>query len=125
MSDLADVQDVVDRWRPLSPDEEQIASVLISDASDIIRVRWPDVDYRLQVGSLSSSTTVRIVANMVRRAMLNRDNEGVTQGTEVTGPFTRSETYSNPNNNLYLSAEEVKALDPLGYGPRAKVGWLA
>lgn len=125
MDALADVNDVIARWRPLSPEETSVVETLLEDASDMVRVRWPDIDQRLESGAVSSITVIRIVAGMVRRAMLNRNVEGVTQGSETTGPFTDSQTYSNPNNNLFLSADDIRALDPAGFSPRVKIGWLA
>lgn len=123
--DLAIVQDVIDRWRPLSESEQDLAGVLIADASDMIRVRWTDIDTRISNGEVAASTARRIVAGMVRRAMMNRDVEGVTQHTEVAGPYTQAASYANPTNNLYLTADDIRALDPAGFRPRVRNGWLA
>lgn len=124
MAAFAIVQDVEDRWRPLSTDERVVAATLIEDASDMIRVRWPDVDDRISASSLSDGTVKRVVAGMVRRAMLNRDAEGVVQMQTTTGPFSDGATYTNPNNNLYLSAEDILALGGQGYGVRVRQAWL-
>lgn len=118
------VGDVEARWRPLTPTETTVATALIEDAEDIINVRWADLDDRVTGGSLRTATVVRVVAAMVRRAMLNRDGEGVEQRTETVGPFGTSARYVNPSNNLYLSADEAAALEPADT-PRAIVGWLA
>lgn len=122
---FATVEDVEARWRSLSSDERSIADVLLDDASDIIRVRWPEMDARVLSGGISTQTLVRITAGMVRRAMMNRDVEGITQMQETTGPFSNGATYTNPNNNLYLSADDIRALDTDGFSPRVRMGWLA
>lgn len=124
MSAFATVLDVAARWRPLSSAEEAIVLTLLDDASDIVRVRYPSIDADLASGVVSSATTTRIVAGMVRRAMINRDTEGITQGSEMVGPFQRSASYANPNGNLYLSNDDLLALDPAGYGGRVTMGWL-
>ena len=124
MLPFANTSDVELRWRSLSTSEQPIAETLIDDASDMIRVRWPDIDSRVAGGSVSTTTMVRIVAGMVRRAMMNRDSEGVTQQQQTAGPFSQGATYSNPNNNLYLSADDIRQLDPAGFAPRVKMGWL-
>lgn len=118
------VGDVEARWRPLTATETTVATALIEDAEDIIGVRWPDLGDRVTAGSLRTATVVRVVAAMVRRAMLNRDGEGVEQRTMTVGPFSDSARYSNPNSNLYLSADEAQTLEPAGT-PRVVIGWLA
>lgn len=125
MADFATVADVEARWRPLSDPESAVVETLLADATDIIRVRWGDIDDRVESGAVRNVTLVRIVSAMVRRAMLNRDTEGLTQLQQGTGPFTDGMTFSNPNNNLYLSADDIAALDPYGYSKRSKMGWLA
>jgi len=124
MEPLATVEDVIARWRPLSTSEQLVAETLIEDASDMIRVRWPDVDARLFVETLRKQTVVRIVAGMVRRALMNRDAEGVEQLSHSTGPFGQSTSFVNPNNNLYLTTDDITALDVVEAAPRVFMGWL-
>jgi hypothetical protein len=72
VSDFAIVDDVAIRWRPLSSTEVATVSALICDASSMIRNRWSDIDDRIAAGTLPAQEATRVVANMVRRAMLNR-----------------------------------------------------
>lgn len=125
MADFATVQDVADRWRPLTSTEITLAGFLITDASDMVRVRWPDIDSRVSSGAIAESTLVRVVSGMVRRAMLNRDREGVVQMQETTGPFSEGATFANPTNNLYFSNDDILALQPTGFARRSRMGWLA
>lgn len=125
MSAFATVADVEARWRPLTSGEQTIVLTLLDDASDIVRVRYPSIDSDLVSGTVAQATVVRVVAGMVRRAMINRDTEGITQGSEIVGPFQRSASYVNPNGNLYLSKDDLLALDPAGNSPRVRMGWLA
>lgn len=125
MDAFATVDDVVARWRPLTSDEETVVEVLLDDASDMIRVRFPSIDADLESGAVLWSTATRVVAGMVRRAMINRDNEGITQGSETVGPFNRSASYANPNGNLYLSKDDLLAFEPAGYSTRVVQAWLA
>lgn len=126
MDPFATVTDLVVRWRSLSSAEETVvATTLLEDASDMVRSRWPDMDSRIATGGIQENTVIRVVAGMVRRAMMNRDVEGVTQLQQTTGPFSDGATFSNPNNNLYFSADDVRALDPYGYSSRSRMGWLA
>lgn len=124
MEPLASVDDVVARWRPLSEAEAVVVETLLSDASNMVRLRWPDIDARIADSAVVADAVVRIVAGMVRRAMLNRGSEGVESGSHTTGPFGDSVKFTNPNNNLFLTADDIRALDPFGGSPRVKMGWL-
>lgn len=124
MTAFATVSDVAARWRPLSDAEEIIAATLLDDASDIIRLRFPDVDDRITAGTLSADSVTRIVATMVKRAMINMDTAGVAQRSQTAGPFAVSDKFTNPTGNLYLTADELLLFEVLPY-LRAKQGWLA
>lgn len=121
---FADYSDVEDRWRTLSSTEQDIATTLLEDASDMIRSRWTDVDARILSGSLTVQTLTRITANMVKRAMVNLDSDGLESRSQTAGPFSVSDKFANPLGNLYLSADDVRQLDPDGYSSRSKVAWL-
>lgn len=124
MAAFAIPDDVATRWRPLTAAEQATAAALIDDASDIIRVRFPDTDARITAGSLSAGSVRRVVAQMVKRAMLNRDQEGVESQSQSAGPFSMTARFSNPSATLYLTAEEVRLFE-VGAYVRAKIGWLA
>lgn len=103
--------DVEERWRTLSPAETATANILASDASDMIRTRWSDVDDRIATGSLSADSLLRVVAGMVKRAMMNADVEGLESRAQTAGIFSVSDKYANPNANLYFTAEDLRLLD--------------
>lgn len=104
--------DVVARWRPLTPNELGIVSALLSDASAVVRARFPGIDAQVESGALDSDILVMVVANMVKRAMIAPDT-GVTQESEAAGPFSRSASYANPMQAVFLTAAELVAI--LGY----------
>jgi hypothetical protein len=109
-------QDVQARWRTLVSDEQDIADQLAADASDIIRIRWPNVDDRVTAGELQAESIVRVVAAMVKRAMIRPVPEGFESFTQAAGPLSAGGKVANPNGNLYLSAEEVRLFE----GPRTR-----
>lgn len=119
---FASPADVEARWRTLSDTEEQVAVTLIEDAADMIRTRWPDVDSRIASGALSDYSVARVVAGMVKRAMQVGASEGLESRSQTAGPFVVSDTYSNPNANLFLNAEDIRLFE--GFFPKARVGWL-
>ena len=120
---FATAEDVQARWRPLTDAEYLVADTLTADASDMIRVRWPDVDDRITAGSLDADSVLRVVANMVRRSMLVGDNEGWESRNESAGPFSHGGKLANPNGNLYFTADEIRLFDG-SYTRRSLVGWL-
>jgi hypothetical protein len=111
MTAFATSDDVESRWRPLTDDEKAIANTLLDDASDMIRTRWADVDDRISAGSLTEDSVLRVVAGMVKRAMINGATEGVDSMAQGAGPFSQNLKYSNPNGNLYLTREDIRLLD--------------
>lgn len=110
-SSFATVEDLEKRWHALTQEERERAELLLSDASEIIRTRYPHAPDRVSAEVLRA-----VVCAMVRRAMTSADREGITQETETTGPFSNSFTYANPGQNLYITKEERELL---GQGLRA------
>lgn len=107
--------DVAARWRPLSPDEEQVADVRCWDASLLIRAEFPGIDSQVTNGSVDSQVLVAITAGVVRRAMLG-GGDGIASQSESVGPFSRSTGFSNPMGDIYLTESERRMI--LGYRPR-------
>lgn len=117
--------DVEARWRPLSDAEDAVADILAIDASDMVRERWSNVDDRIAAGTLTADALTRIVAQMVKRAMIAGDALGLESRSQAVGPFSVSDKFSNPNGNLYLTSADVAYLDGAGYASKVRMGWLA
>ena len=102
---FATVDDLAARWRALSDAEKAQASVLLDDASDLIRTTC-----RSYAG-VDRSTLKRIACAVVKRAMLaGEDVAGVSQHTETAGSYSESYSYSNPAGDLYLTKTEKTSL---------------
>lgn len=125
MTVYATTDDVAARWRPLTDAEEIVAQTLLGDASAMIRQRWPDVDARLADETLAMEDVTRVVASMVKRAMLNAGSEGVEQQSQTAGPFAINNKFANPTGALYITAEEALLFEPERRHPSARMGWLA
>lgn len=110
---FAVASDLADRWRPLSTAEQAQATILLADASTILRAECPDVDERLAADppTLDSDLPVMIVCAMVKRAMIAAaDAAGVGSVQQTAGPFSQSQTFTNPMGNLYLTKAERRLL---------------
>ena len=102
---FATVDDLAARWRVLSDAETAQATVLLDDASDLIRTTC-----RAYAG-VSLSTLKRITCAIVKRAMnAGEDVAGVSQHTETAGSYSESYSYSNPAGDLYLTKTEKVSL---------------
>jgi hypothetical protein len=113
MSDsFATAQDLSDRWRKLSDAETTTAEVLLADASDKIRNRVSQAGDENWCAA-NARTLTRICCSMVKRSMQQSSTgmpEGASQSSTTAGPFTDGYTWSNPDGNLYLTAEELRDL---------------
>jgi hypothetical protein len=98
------------RWRSLTQAETQTADVLLDDASQIIRERVPDVDARIESGTLSRKTASRIACAMTKRAMIGGGGDSVASQGQTAGPFALTQSFANPMGNLYLGKDDLIAL---------------
>ena len=116
---FAQYSDLESRWRPLTTDEQTKATVLLGDASVIIRELAIGIDARITdygtdptlSGALDPAIPLMVVCAMVKRAMTGpSDLENVASQQVAAGPFSSSYTYSNPMGNLYLTKDDRKRL---------------
>lgn len=105
---FAEVSDVEARWRDLSADEEDRASVLLDDASAIL-TKLVDVD---ATDTEQAYLLKETCANMVIRAMSASvgDSYGATSMSMTAGPYSQSWQYSAPTGALYLTKMEKRLL---------------
>ncbi|WP_136314426.1 Gp19/Gp15/Gp42 family protein [Actinomyces procaprae] len=114
---FATVADLEARWWALSGTEQARASVLLEDATDLIKASCP------RWASATAATRRRIVCAMVKRAMAADQTADVAAGgygveprglvaseTHTDGPFSDGFTYSNPEGGLFLRKAEAQLL---------------
>lgn len=117
--------DVAARWRTLSTDEAAVANVLAGDASEMIRERWTDTDARIASGDLLIESVTRVVAGMVKRAMINADAEGLESRSVTAGPFAQSDKFANPLSSLFFTASDILVFEPEDTRRTVYQAWLA
>ena len=111
MTAFATHADLAARWRSLSTAEQAQATVLLGDASAIVRAEVPTVDAQITAGTLDTDLVKAIVCGMVKRAMIAGDTgEGVSAQQETAGPFAYQQTFSNPMGNVYLTKQDRRLL---------------
>lgn len=106
MDSPATPQDVEQRWRPLSPAEQLVATALLADAWADVTTQVPSVPARVEASATFRRVVVSILVAMVLRVLKNPD--GIRQMSiddyQVTIDSTRS------TGALYLADDERNRL---------------
>ena len=105
---FATIEDLEARWRTLSEAEVSKATALLDDASAIL-VAQVDVDPTDE----QQATLLKVVCcSMVTRSMVASESDvyGISQLDYGMGPFSQAAHFSNPNGDLYLTAQERQLL---------------
>lgn len=106
LPDLASADDVQRRWRTLSSAEYAVASQLVGDATDRLRVRFPTIDFRIANGLLPARLVASVVAQIVKRAIQNPTGAK----SDTTGPYVI--TYQDAVGTLSVLDSDVADLVP-------------
>lgn len=112
---LAAVGDVAEQFGTLSGAQEQLTSVLIRAASQIIRARRPGIDSLISAGTVSGDLVALAVTNMVLRVL--RNPNGLR--AETVGPFSRTYDTTYAAGLLVLSADDESLLSPVAQEGKA------
>lgn len=107
MTAFATADDLANRWRSLTPDEQTRATTLLDDAAEIIRAAYPDIDDRIAAATLSAAMPRTVSINMVRRVMVNPS--GVR--SQSIGPYSAAYDSVTTAGDLVLTAADRALLD--------------
>ena len=115
MSNYAEVQDIIDLWREVTPQEKERAEKLLPIISDSLRMEakkvGKDLDKMLkedtELVNVAKSVTVDVVA---RTLMTSTDSEPMTQTTESALGYSFSGTYLVPGGGLFIKKSELARL---------------
>lgn len=115
MSDFATIQDIIDLWREVTPQERERAEKLLPVVSDSLRTEaWKagkNLDEMLEENAemvnVAKSVTVDVVA---RTLMTSTDSEPMTQTTESALGYSLSGTYLVPGGGLFIKRSELARL---------------
>lgn len=115
MSNFAEVQDIIDLWREVTPQEKERAEKLLPIISDSLRMEakkvGKDLDKMLEedaeLVNVAKSVTVDVVA---RTLMTSTDSEPMTQTTESALGYSFSGTYLVPGGGLFIKKSELSRL---------------
>lgn len=102
--------DIEARWRPLSSEEQNVASTLLEDAWRLLRRvdGLADLEARIDADSELRAEVVRVLSLAVKRVLLNPDGKQIEQIDDYS--YTRDK--STAAGELYFTDEEVAGLLP-------------
>lgn len=111
----ATIQDLIDLWRPITPEEKTRAEKLLGVVSSSLRTEakkvGKDLDQMVQedpdLAEVAKSVTCDVVA---RTLMTSTNSEPVTQFSESAGGYSFSGTYLVPGGGLFIKRDELKRL---------------
>ena len=112
MDPFAALVDLEVRWRPMQDETEgDRASILLDDASMMIRSQKPTADTLAASDPVFAASLKIVTCAVVKRAMqAPAGMEGVGQFQQSGGPFSQNLTFSNPGGDLYLTKAEKRRL---------------
>jgi hypothetical protein len=107
MDSPATPQDVADRWRPLTSEEEVKTFTLLDDAWQIIKAHVSNIEARLSATppTLATALVIMIQAGMVIRVLRNPDGKRQEQIEDYS--YVRDDSASGL---LYLDESELDLL---------------
>lgn len=114
MADFATVQDIIDIWRPLTPEEATRATALLPVVSDSLRVEAQRVGKDLDVMALIPSyvnVLKSVVVDIVARTLMTSTNsEPLVQSSESALGYSQSATFLVPGGGLFIKNNELARL---------------
>lgn len=115
MADFATIQDIIDLWRPTTPDETDRAEALLPVVSDSLREEANKVGKDLDKMVLESETYANVVKSVVvdivsRTLLTSTENEPMTQMSESALGYSVQGTFLVPGGGLFIKRTELSRL---------------
>lgn len=114
---FANTSDLQEYWRTLTPDEINRAKILLTLASDRLRMMAQragvDLDKKVlaEPDGVYASTLKFAVLDAVKRAMqAPADLPPVNSYQQTAGPYSENISYANPTGDLYFKKSELALL---------------
>lgn len=110
------VDDLIARWRPLTTEEIDKATVFISDAENYLHVyahdRGYDLDEMLDDPPERADLYTAVICDVVKREMLSStdDSPALSQSSLAVNGYSVSGTYLTPGGGLFIKNSELKSL---------------
>lgn len=115
MVPFATVQDVIDLWRALSPDEITRVNALLPIVSDSLRVEAErvgrDMDSMMANSETYASVVKSVTVDVIARTLMTAtDQEPMSQFAESALGYSQSGTFLVPGGGLFIKRSELARL---------------
>ena len=115
MTDFATVQDIIELFRELTPEELSRASSLLPVVSDSLRVEARNVgknlDEMVESDQAYASVVKSVTVDIVSRTLLtSTTNEPAVQTSESALGYSQSTTFLVPGGGLFIKKSELARL---------------
>jgi hypothetical protein len=117
MTNPASTNDIAERWRPLTSQEEMVALRLLDDAWDLLLGRRKTLEADVLAGTVTHPTIIRVLCAMVMRVM--RNPEGWSEEAIDDWRGKRAEVLAS--GELNVTPTELADLTPVGVARRHSV----
>lgn len=109
------IQDIIDLFRPLTPEEEERAKNLIPIVSDSLRQEAKkvnkDLDVMIANGELLKNVVKSVVVDVVARTLMTSTNqEPMTQVNQSAMGYSFGGTFLNAGGGLFIKKSELSRL---------------
>ena len=109
------IDDVISRWRPLTPEEVTRTEALIPDIEDSLRQyaqnRGRDLDMMISTGQILLNVFKSVVVAVVGRTLMQATTgEAFTQMTQSAGGYSISGSPLNAGGGIYIKRSEYALL---------------
>ena len=106
MEAFATVEELEARWRMLDDDEKGVASALLDDATAFLHAEFARLGRTIDENDDLLMANLKRVCCSITSRTFPTDQDGITQFSVTTGPFTRSQTITNPSRDMFLTKQE-------------------
>lgn len=113
---MVTVNNLIERWRPLTQEEMDQAAIFISDCENALHVfaydRGMDLDQMMQDYPPRADLYTAIVCDIVRREMQASTETGaaMSQFSQSVNGYNIQGTYLSPGGGLFIKNSELKLL---------------
>lgn len=115
MTPFATIDDLINLWRPLKPDETIRAENLLKTVSNRLRLEAlkvdKDIDQMVEESEVNKDVVKSVTVDIVARTLMtSTDKEPMTQYSESALGYSVQGTFLTPGGGIFIKRDELKAL---------------